>query len=277
MKVLITGGCGKCATVLKRLQMDKVFMDISPPVDSMKDEQFLQGDIRDTQFLLKSMIDCTVVIHLAGSTDPEQPWEQNLEHNILGTQTVLKTAAKLGIDKVIYGSSNHVVGMYEIENRPCIYEPGHTIRVDKSALIRPDSFYGVSKASCETLGRFYAENGGPKFYAIRIGAVRTKDDDHPYAYAENGVREGKWTRGSDEYEMQVKRLKAIWQSRRDFLQMVERCIHYEGPVFDLFYGLSNNSTRWLDIEYAKEVLGYSPRDKSDSWEKPPEDIKRDRR
>ena len=102
MKVLITGGCGKCATVLKRLQMDKVFMDISPPVDSMKDEQFLQGDIRDTQFLLKSMIDCTVVIHLAGSTDPEQPWEQNLEHNILGTQTVLKTAAKLGIDKVMW-------------------------------------------------------------------------------------------------------------------------------------------------------------------------------
>jgi len=64
-------------------------------------------------------------------------------------------------------------------------------------------------------------------------------------------------------------LKAIWQSRRDFVQMVDLCLHYDGPRFDVFYGVSDNPRCWLDIEHAKKALGYLPHDNAESWTVPP--------
>ena len=52
--------------------------------------------------------------------------------------------------------------------------------------------------------------------------------------------------------------------------MIDLCLNYDGPVFDIFYGVSDNSRRWLDIEYAKDKLGYRPLDNSEDWSVPPE-------
>ena len=78
-----------------------------------------------------------------------------------------------------------------------------------------------------------------------------------------------WEKGSPEYEYAVKRVKATWMSRRDFMQMVDLCLKYEGPEFDIFYGVSDNTSRWLDIEDAKEKLGYRPQDNGSSWTEVP--------
>jgi len=68
--------------------------------------------------------------------------------------------------------------------------------------------------------------------------------------------------------MQGNRLKAIWQSRRDFLQMIERLIAYEDPVFDVFYAVSCNARGWLDIRHAEEAIGYQPSDDAEACERP---------
>jgi NAD+ dependent glucose-6-phosphate dehydrogenase len=261
MKVLMTGACGKCGTALVRLNHDKVFLDCLDPVKSLERTHFVKGDVGDSKLLVEAMQGCDAVVHLAYTwPDAIGNWEEVLYINTENTRNILKTASYLDIDRVIYASSNHAVGMYEIHNAPRIYELGHGIIVDRNTPVRPDSLYGVGKVFSENLGRFYSENGGPKFYAIRIGAVLGAGDDHPFAYAEEGVKNGLWKRDSDVYQYKEKRLRAMWQSRRDFAQMIDLCLRYQGPAFDIFYGVSDNPRRWLDIEYAKEMLGYQPQD-----------------
>nr|WP_248910364.1 hypothetical protein [Halocatena marina] len=48
--------------------------------------------------------------------------------------------------------------------------------------------------------------------------------DHPYGDAERAVDEGDIERGSPKYEETVARMKAMWQSRRDFAYQIDCCL-----------------------------------------------------
>ena len=57
---------------------------------------------------------------------------------------------------------------------------------------------------------------------------------------------------------------AIWCSQRDVVQLVEKSMQApEDLRFDMFYGVSNNRWRWVDIDHPREVLGYIPQDSSE--------------
>jgi nucleoside-diphosphate-sugar epimerase len=64
------------------------------------------------------------------------------------------------VESIVFASAIYVVGIYDRENTPEIYAPDSGFVVDRTAPIRPDSFYGVSKAFGVVLGRFYVENFG---------------------------------------------------------------------------------------------------------------------
>ena len=49
-----------------------------------------------------------VVIHLAGASSLDVDWETNVQ----GTEHVYDAAVENGIDRVVFVSSNHVVGRY---------------------------------------------------------------------------------------------------------------------------------------------------------------------
>jgi hypothetical protein len=162
--------------------------------------------------------------------------------------------------------------MYELEYEPEIYRPEFGLVVDHESPRRPDSFYGVSKSFGEDLGRYFVENYEypEQFYAIRIGSVRSEPYDHPYGDAERCVDRGECERDSDEYQTHVARMKSLWQSRRDLAHQVDRCLRNESVDFDVFYGVSDNDRRWFDLEHARSVLGYDPRDNGEEWDGPPE-------
>jgi len=269
VNVLITGGCGKCGTALTHLKHDKVFVDRQKQVPELSGQKFIQFDLRDYEELTKCLKGIDAVIHLAARSVLEEDSNVVMRENIEVTHNVLRAAHEQKIERVIFASSNHVVGMVELDNAPVLFKSNHNIKVDKYAPVQPDSPYGVSKAFGEDLGRYYAENGGPKFYAIRIGAVLSNTDDHPYAYAEMWAQRENLDRENLQYEKHEKRLKALWLSRRDFVQMIELCLEYKGSVFDIFYGVSDNARSWLDIEYARERLGYQPQDNAETWSHPP--------
>ncbi len=270
-RVLITGGSGILGTALADLQVDKVFLDKSPAPPALKDQDFVQADITDKAALQNAMEGCDALIHLAGCSDAvssdDDVCERILRDNIEGVTAAFTVARELGIERIILASSSHAVGMYECDNAPHVYAYGHGSkqRIDENAPARPDSLYGASKVFAEAFGRYLAETGGPKVYALRIGSVRSEYEDHPYAYAEWGVRKGLWKRGSREYAAQEGRLKSIWQSRRDFVQIIQKCLDYDGPNFDVFFSVSDNERGWLDITHAREALGYTPEDNSEGW------------
>ena len=51
------------------------------------------------------------------------------------------------------------------------------------------------------------------------------------------------------------------------VQLVECCINANENIrFDVFFGVSDNRYRWVDIEHAKEAIGYIPQDKEQDYE-----------
>lgn len=272
--VLLTGAFGRVGTALidhlaPRDEYEFTYLNRS---DREEYDTYV-GDVSNYDEIRPAFDDQDAVIHLAGYPETDGTWEQVLENNIIGMYNTLEAARDAEVPKFIFGSTNHVVGMYEVEHAPEIYERDYDLTVDQDSPRRPDSYYGSSKSFDEDLGRYYVENYEyPKqFYALRICSVRHEKYDHPYGDAEHGVDDGKWEHGSSEYEEQVARMKAMWQSRRDCAHQVDRCLQDDDVSFDVFYGVSDNDRRWFSIEHGRDILGYDPQDNGEEWDAPPED------
>lgn len=262
MNVLLTGANGTVGTAITD-GLDRDFTTLD-----REGEAEYCADVADYGAIRPAFDGRDAVVHLAGYPATDATWEQALSSNIVGTQNVLRAASDAGVDRVVFASSNHVVGMYEADHAPDLYEPGYDLLVDHTDPIRPDSHYGASKACGEAFGRQYVDNDGMRFFALRIGTVNEPTYDHPYGDAEHGVEAGRWEPGSEAYDEQVARMKGTWLSRRDCAQLVERCLS-AARSFEILYGVSDNDRRWFDIERAREAVGYEPRDNGEVWDEPP--------
>jgi len=268
--VLMTGAFGRVGTAVIENLSDQYSFDYIDKSES-KRHQSITADIKDLNKIQSTFFDQDAIIHLAAAASTDADWNSVLKSNIIGTYNCLEAARRAKIETFVFASSNHVLGQYESEFSPRIYEPGHDVVLDHRVPPRPDSFYGTSKLFGEGLGRQYVEEFEyPKrFYALRIGSVRSPEYDHPYGDAERGVAAGKFNNGSEAYGKAVKRMKAIWHSREDVARLVEYCLSDSSVEFDVFYGVSDNLARWLDLEHARAVLGYWPEDSADEWCAPP--------
>lgn len=231
-RVLITGAGGGIGRDLAERLKDRFALRLmyhrsapeSPPSDD-----WLTADTGDLGAVLPAMSGVDAVVHLAGEPDPRASWEEVHEANIVGTRNVFEAAHQAGVARVVFASTNHVMGMYDRDRAWPIY-------VDQP--IRPDSLYGVSKAFGEALGRFYADQHGLGVVCLRIGWFLPEPTDE---FA-------RWT----------------WLSPRDCAQVVWRAI--EADVrFGVFYAISANGGRHWDISDTIEVLGYRPEDDAERF------------
>lgn len=279
MDVLIVGSFGRCGTALiDHLNDDDryefTYLDRDPPGEELPvtDAEYVQADIRDAAAVSEAVEGHDAVVHLAAYPFVDGEWDDVFEPNIVGPYNVLEAVREHEVETFVYASSSHAVGQVEREHAPELYREDYDVLLDEETPTQPDSYYGVTKAYGEDLTSYYA--GMYEFpkqaYAIRIGATNNTDGDHPYAFAEEGVEKGKFERGSEEYEEQVARLTALWLSRRDLAHLFDCCLEDDSVEYDVFYGVSDNACRWLDIDHARDVLGYNPRDSGDEWDAPPE-------
>lgn len=278
MNVLVTGAAGKIGTaVLDGLGSDPDYtltgLDVVEPPDAVHD--VVVGDVTDYDEVRPHFDGQDAVVHLArpradGELDAFSQaieWTPTLGANLRAHTTALAAAVDAGVERYVYASSHHAVGMYERDHAPAVYDVDHELVLTADSSPRPDSLYGVTKVYGESVGRLAAEAYGLRVYAVRFCNLRAAN--HPYADAERGVAEGRFDRDSAAYDEQVARLKASWLSHRDAAHLVDRCLQDESVTFDVFYGVSDNARRWFDIEHAREVLGYDPRDASEGWDGPP--------
>lgn len=273
LKLLITGSNGTCGSALINLPYKKILFDRLNSELINGNNQFIKGEIEDSELLKKSIENCDILIHLAAADyypdfamgEGLGSWESYKKNNIDNLKTLFDLAVTCNVKKIIFASTHRVMGMYEQENSPEIYSKNSNIIIDHNYPVRPDSIYAVSKLFGENYGRLLAEEGKIKFIILRICSVREESMDHPYAYAEYGVKQKKWKRGSPEYTFQVNRLKSLWQSRNDFYQMIDLCINNNKINYDIFYGISNNTRAWFDISNAKNKIGYEPKDNAENY------------
>ncbi|KPN29833.1 hopanoid-associated sugar epimerase [Halolamina pelagica] len=275
MRVLVTGSEGRVASGIKQhLDSDDsdhefVYLDreAAPDVDHV-------ADVSAYEEIRPAFDGVDAVVHLAADPHVSATWESVEQSNLVGTRNVLEAAADAEVERFLFASSIHAAGMWEEEGKPDVYELDDDTNVTVDDDERPDSYYGVSKAYGEDMGRFYIEQREyPKrFYAARIASVRGGLYDNPYGDAEQGVENGDWERGSDEYTEQVKRLKGTWLSLRDWAQLVELCLTDEDTEFGIFFATSDNPRSWFDLKHTKELLGYEPQDSASDWQSPPREL-----
>jgi len=252
------------------------------------------ADIADYEAIRPAFDGQDAVIHLAAQSDAGAEFEEIVDPNVVGTYNVLEAMKDADVPKLVFASSQRVMGLYEEDHAPELYGEDYPSEFDRfrlthETLPKPDSYYGASKMFGEHLCRVRARRDGApqQVYSLRISSVRTEAYDHPYGDAERGVgrsedhqlgeddevwdqsQTGAWDRGSEEYERMVKRMKASWTSQRDFAHLLECCLADGTVTYDTFYAVSGNAARWFDIEHAEAVLGYEPRDDASEWDEPP--------
>jgi nucleoside-diphosphate-sugar epimerase len=224
----ITGGAGRIATALRPLLREHFRLrlaDIRPATDLQADEEFVQGDMADMAAAERMAAGAAAVLHLAANPSTHASWPEVRGANIEATYNVFEAARRAGARKVVFASTNHVMGFYNLE---------HAWPVGTDGPIRPDSLYGVSKAFGEALARYFCDAFGMSMVCLRIG----------------------WfTPGAPN----VGELNPLWISPRDLAQIVRLCIDSPRP-FGIYNATSNNPQHAWDLSSARDELGFVPQD-----------------
>ena len=117
-----------------------------------------QADISDFDAMLPAFEGIDMVVHMANYTSDSDSWHDHLTAGMIGTRNVYEAARLAGASRVVFASTNHVIGYFPMKQDPyrAIYEGRlkdvrrpFPLLTDKD--VRPDSYYGVSKAFGESL------------------------------------------------------------------------------------------------------------------------------
>jgi nucleoside-diphosphate-sugar epimerase len=266
--VLVTGAYGRVGSAVidnlaDREEYDFTYLDRR----DHPTRETVVADVADLAALESVFEGHDAVVHLAAALSDDD-WDNQLRSNVVGAYNVFEAARRTDVERVVFASSNHVVGTYQAEHAPKLYHPDYDIELDRTTRPKPRSIYGVCKLFGEGLGQYYVDHHAAptRCYALRICGVRSAEHDHPYGDAERGVADGRFERGSTAYWEQAAKRMAMGTTRRDFAHAVECCLEDETVSFDVFFVTSDNDASWLDIEHTKAVLGYEPQDDLGDWD-----------
>lgn len=228
-RLLITGAAGGLGKVLRTgLVGTAGIIRLSSrrdPGELASHEEHVKADLADAAAVERMLEGVDAVVHMGGQST-EANWDVIIASNIVGMVNLYEAARKAGTKRIIFASSNHVIGMYPRDRR-----------LDHTTPPRPDSRYGLSKAFGEDLACFYAYKYGISSLCIRIG--------------------------SSFPEPKSRRMLSTWQSYRDIIEQIKVGLTAD-YLFEIVYGVSANTRGWWDNSNA-ERLGFRPQDDSERF------------
>lgn len=188
--------------------------------------EFHTADLNDREAIERLAAGCRAIVHFGGLVQ-YGTFESVIGPNMRGTYHVFE-AARAHEQRVVYASSNHVIGFHE-----------RSRRLDLSDEYRPDSYYGLSKVVGEMLGRFFWDRNGVESVSLRIGSCFP--------------------------EPTQQRMLATWLSRDDLTSLVECAINAPATGFAVVWGVSRNAESWWGTD-DRERIGWEPKDSADAWQ-----------
>ncbi|WP_268799506.1 NAD-dependent epimerase/dehydratase family protein [Pseudomonas huanghezhanensis] len=230
-RLLLTGAAGGLGKVLRETLRPYTHIlrlsDISEMAPATGSHEEIQTcDLSDKAAVHQLVEGVDAIVHFGG-VSVERPFEEILGANISGTFHIYEAARRHGVKRVIFASSNHVIGFYRQDEK-----------IDASAAKRPDSYYGLSKSYGEDMASFYFDRYGIETVSIRIG--------------------------SSFPEPQNRRMMSTWLSYDDLTQLIYRGLTAPNVGHTVVYGASDNRDLWWDNRLAS-YLGYSPKDTSEGF------------
>jgi uronate dehydrogenase len=229
-RLLLTGAAGNLGRVLRprlKAYCDVLRLsDLAPMDPAGAGEEVVQAPLEDLAAMQSLLKDVDAVLHFGG-VSIEKPFDVVLPANIVGAYNVYEAARQRGVKRIVFASSNHVIGFYS---------QGETIT--PQALPRPDSYYGLSKAFGENLAQFYFDRYGLETVSLRIGSC--------------------WPEPTD------RRMLSSWLSYDDLERLLVAALSAPVVGHSVIYGVSDNRATWWDNGPARHI-GYRPEDSSEPW------------
>jgi uronate dehydrogenase len=227
-RLLLTGAAGGLGRVL-RPRLNAIcdvlrLSDIASMAPAGPGEEVVTAALQDKAAVHALLQDVSVVVHLGGLS-VEHAFEDIMPANILGTYHVYEAARLQGVRRIIYASSNHVTGFY-----------GQGQTIDPQMPMRPDGYYGLSKAFGENLAQFYFDRYGIETVSLRIGSCFPEPLD--------------------------RRMLASWLSHDDLELLLVAALTAPVVGHSVIYGMSNNRQTWWDNSSARHI-GFVAQDSAD--------------
>lgn len=229
-RLLLTGAAGGLGRVLRpRLRARCTLLrvsDLSPMDPPAAREEVVQAPLQDRAAVHALLEGIDAVVHLGGIST-EQPFDAILQANIVGTYNLYEAARQHGVKRIVFASSNHVTGFYRQDEV-----------IDANVPVRPDGYYGLSKAFGENLSRFYFDRYGIETVCLRIGSSFPEPKD--------------------------RRMLATWLSYDDLERLVVASLTAPVAGHSIVFGMSDNTTTWWDNTQARHI-GFRPQDSSEPF------------
>ncbi|HEY4200572.1 MAG TPA: NAD(P)-dependent oxidoreductase [Devosiaceae bacterium] len=227
--IAITGAAGAVGSAIRPI-MSKHTVSLTDrvalPTPLAANESFSQFEIGERQNLAALFKGADLVVHLAGIIE-SRPLPELIETNVLGVHAVFEAALSAGVHRVLYASTNHVVG----------FTPTVEATTTGSLLARPDGTYGASKAMGEAIASLYADYHGLTAVSARILTFLPKP--------------------------KAMRHLATWLSPQDFVRLIEAVSILDRPGHHVLWGISRNTRRWASLVEG-EAIGYHPQDDAET-------------
>ena len=228
-RLLLTGAAGGLGRVLRErlapfanvIRLSDI-ADIAPATGAH--EEVVPCDLSDKAAVDALVAGCDSIAHFGG-VSVERPFEEVLEANIKGVFNLYEAARRHGVKRVVFASSNHVIGFYKQDEH-----------IDAHAARRPDGYYGLSKSFGEDMAQFYFDRWGIETVSIRIG--------------------------SSFPEPLNRRMMSTWLSYRDLTALIQKSLFTPDVKHTVVYGMSANRDLWWDNAAAAH-LGFVPQDSSE--------------
>jgi nucleoside-diphosphate-sugar epimerase len=172
MRIVVTGGSGKAgAWVVSDLrEHDHDVLNVDWRHDGSAHGLCATADLTDQGQALELIAGAEAVVHLAAIPAPGIRSEaETFRINTLSTYNVFAAAVAAGVGKVVWASSETVLGLpFDI---PPLFAP-----IDEGIEPRPESSYALSKLVGEAMAAQFARRSGIPFVGLRFSNVMEPAD-----------------------------------------------------------------------------------------------------
>ncbi len=188
MRIVVTGGTGKAGrwTVrdLREHGHDVLNVDLVP--DGIPGGQSVVADLTDLGQAHDVLAGADAVVHLAAIPAPGlRPTGETFRINGLSTYNVFAAAEAGGVGKVVWASSETVLGLPF--DTPPAFAP-----IDETHPPRPESSYALSKLVGETMAEQFARRTGIPFVGLRISNIMEPHDYARFPFWQSDATVRKW-------------------------------------------------------------------------------------
>jgi UDP-glucose 4-epimerase len=174
--VLVTGGAGFVGSRLVELLaeagqqvrvVDAVWNEHSDRIGALTGVAFRAVDLRDAEAVNAAVDGVSHVIHLAAVRTSASASNPRLSHdvNVSASYDLFATSARLGVQRIVFGSSHAVYGAF---GDPYV-KPLREWQTGGSG--RGLNMYAATKLAAEAYLEAFANAGGPEYLSLRFGSI----------------------------------------------------------------------------------------------------------